>query len=64
MNYEEVMKQILKNWPSIAILFAGIVASYATYIASRRADKEQEILKTLTQEVKNIGQHNSDLTDK
>ncbi|MEJ7827699.1 MAG: hypothetical protein WKF91_05880, partial [Segetibacter sp.] len=57
------MNWIIKNWPSVAILVAGIVGAYATFIVTRRTDTEQEMMKNLTKEVKNIGLHNTEITN-
>lgn len=57
------MQELIKNWPSILLVIAGICAAIATYVSTKRTDKQQTNIEELGEINKELGSKNQDLTN-
>ena len=57
------MQELIKNWPSILLLFAGIAAAWSTYVANNRTEKQQQNIEKLGEINKELGIKNKDLSE-
>jgi hypothetical protein len=58
------MQELIKNWPSILLLLAGMSAAWATYVANNKSEKQQQNIEELGLINKELGTKNNDLGEK
>lgn len=63
------MQDFSKYWPSLAILFAGLIVLIATYVTTRRNDDQSERIEdygklnnALSNSIKELGEKNNEIT--
>jgi hypothetical protein len=53
----------LKNWPSIMLLVAGALASWATYVSSKRDQQQKDNIQKFTEQTVKLGELNAALSN-